>query len=52
MKKQRRAILAWVLCLCLLLALPLAARADAGDFAGDSDYGGSDWGGSDSDWGG
>ena len=52
MKKQWRAILAWVLCLCLLLALPLAARADVGGFAGDSDYGGSDWGGSDSDWGG
>lgn len=43
---------------CLLVAalllIPAAGLADAGGFAGDSDYGGGDWGGSDwgsSDWG-
>ena len=53
MKNLWRVILTLALCLCLILAMPMAARADVGGFAGDSDYGGSDWGGSsDSDWGG
>ena len=53
-------ILAALCALILALTLGASAIADAGDFAGDSDWGGSDWGGSDwggsdnggSDWGG
>ncbi len=47
--KKRISILA-VLLLCITMAFGVAARADFGDFSGDSDYGGgSDWGSS--DWG-
>lgn len=42
-------LLACVLCLCMTVTLIPIAKADFGDFSGDTDY---DWGGGDYDWGG
>lgn len=52
MKKQKlfRILIALTLAAALLCALPALGLADAGNFAGGSDYGGSSGGGS--DWGG
>lgn len=54
MKKWLRAALACLIVLCILM-VPVKSRADVGNFAGDSDYGGGDsddgWdGGGDSDF--
>lgn len=49
MKKKLFALLAFIVCITVLLAAS-AAYADFGDFSGDSDFD-IDWGGSDSDWG-
>lgn len=49
--KRRNLFVVIVLLLCVFaLVFQLTGFADAGDFAGDSDFGGGDWGGS--DWGG
>ena len=52
MKKRRIFTAVGIILAVLLLAFPVLGLADAGNFAGDSDWG-SDWGGSDwdSDWG-
>ena len=49
--KKRMILAAAVIAVITLLICSTAALADFGGFSGDSDYGGSDWGGSDSDWG-
>lgn len=54
MKRKTLFILLVVTMFVMLTAIPGVSLADAGGFAGDSDWGGSDWGGSDwggSDWG-
>ena len=51
--KKRRALLSLLslfAALAIAAMLPLTGLADAGNFSGDSDYGGSDWSSSDSDW--
>lgn len=54
--KRFKIILTFALILTLLAAVALpglntAKALDFGDFSGDSDFGGSDWGSSSSDWG-
>lgn len=52
MKKHRAllSLLSLFVALAIAAMLPLTGLADAGNFSGDSDYGGSDWSSSDSDW--
>ncbi len=52
MKKRRTllSLLALLVALAIAAMIPLSGLADAGNFSGDSDYGGSDWSSSDSDW--
>ncbi len=53
MKRRVNCILAAAVVCMLTILLASSSIADAGSFAGDSDWGGSDWGGSDwgsSDW--
>jgi len=47
MKKRRILLTVLAIITALLLIIPIAGLADAGNFAGDSDWGSSDWG---SDW--
>lgn len=47
MNRRRKSFLLCLLALCLL-CFAVSGLADAGNFGGDSDWGGSDW---DSDWG-
>lgn len=54
MKRRVTAFLLVILLAFGTVALPCVGWGDAGDFSGDTDYGGSDWGSSDwgsSDWG-
>ena len=51
MKKRRILIAILAVIAVFALLLPITGLADAGNFAGDSDWGGSDWdSGWDSDW--
>ncbi len=43
-------LLALFVALAIAAMIPLSGLADAGNFSGDSDYGGSDYSSSDSDW--
>lgn len=49
--KKKLFIICAALLAAIMLAVSVGVSADFGGFSGDSDYGGSDWGSSDSDWG-